>query len=118
MSPKSIPTVFANNNQKNIQQGEHAIGLELFANTLSGFPATFKTLNSDFIVQEITETGEVCSLTELEPLVDRAARVEGPQQQQRGNHERDGAGSLLHSLPLTLSPRARCDSAARVLSDY
>lgn len=72
MSPKSIPTVFANNNlQKNIQQGEHAIGLELFANTLSGFPATFKTLNSDFIVQEITETGEVCSLTELEPLVDR-----------------------------------------------
>ena len=70
MSP-SIPTVLANNNQKNIQEGEHAIGLELFANTLSGFPATFKTLNSDFIVQEITETGEVCSLTELEPLVDR-----------------------------------------------
>ena len=91
MSPKSIPTVFANNNlQKNIQQGEHAIGLELFANTLSGFPATFKTLNSDFIVQEITETGEVCSLTELEPLVDRVGEEEGDVGKHDGdeNHRR------------------------------
>ena len=55
----------------NENKGECAIGLELFANSLSGFPAIFKRLHSDFIVKEITETGEVCSLTDLEPTVDR-----------------------------------------------
>ena len=55
----------------NEDEGECAIGLELFANTVPGFSAIFKTLKSDFIVKEITETGEVCSLTELEPRVDQ-----------------------------------------------
>ena len=55
----------------NKDEGECAIGLELFANNVPGFSAIYKTLKSDFIVKEITETGEVCSLTELEPRVDQ-----------------------------------------------
>ena len=47
------------------------IGAEYFANSSPGFDCVFKTRLSDFVVNEITETGEVCELTELEPIVDR-----------------------------------------------
>ena len=87
----------------NKDEGECAIGLELFANNVPGFSAIYKTLKSDFIVKEITETGEVCSLTELEPRVDQ--ELERKEKEMLENtltttttakEEDDGKLSLIH----------------------
>ena len=71
ITPLFLSSFFLTMATVNKDEGECAIGLELFANNVPGFSAIYKTLKSDFIVKEITETGEVCSLTELEPRVDQ-----------------------------------------------
>ena len=68
--PKITP-LFHFSNDGNCKQRRGRINRLLELANVPGFSAIYKTLKSDFIVKEITETGEVCSLTELVPRVDQ-----------------------------------------------